>query len=85
MSDETRVVMIIKFVNGTEQKFEFPRQSNDTFTAGAQIQDALSKNSILVELEDKVLVFPFQSILSLEISPSPLKLPKGTIKNAIII
>jgi hypothetical protein len=84
MNETGKSIMTIRFINGSEQKFEFPRQE-DTHSIAAQIKDALSSNQILLELEDRLLIIPFQSIQSIEVTPTPPKLPATAIRNVRIL
>ncbi len=87
MSDENRGIMTIRYVNGTEQKFEYARLKDDSSIASAasRIQDMLKANQILLELEDRFLIIPLQNVLSIEISPPPVKFPKNTVKDVRLI
>ncbi len=87
MSDENRGIMTIRYVNGTEQKFEYARFKDDSSIASAasRIQDMLKANQILLELEDRFLIIPLQNVLSIEISPPPVKFPLNTLKEVRLI
>ena len=84
MNDAVKGTMTIRYVNGTEQKFEYTREEN-ALNIASRIQDALSANQVLLELEDRVMIIPFQSILSMEVSPLPAKLPPNVIRNVRLI
>ena len=81
MSDEMLRVLTVRFTNGTIQKYEFSAQA-DEFTVGGRIKEALSENNLMIELEDKTVIIPYQNIEIIEVSPSPSKLPETAIKNA---
>ncbi len=87
MSDENRGIMTIRYVNGTEQKYEYARfkDDSDILSAASRIQDMLKANQILLELEDRFLIIPLQNVLSIEISPPPVKFPKNTVKDVRLI
>jgi len=87
MSDENRGIMTIRYVNGTEQKFEYARLKDDSdiLSAASRIQDMLKANQILFELEDRFLIIPLQNVLNIEVSPSPVKLPLNTVKDVRLI
>ena len=87
MSDENRGIMTIRYVNGTEQKFEYARfkDNSDILSAASRIQDMLKANQILFELEDRFLIIPLQNVLSIEVSPPPVKVPQNTVKNVRLI
>lgn len=87
MSDENRGIMTIRYVNGTEQKFEYARFKDDSSisSAASRIQDILKANQILFELEDRFLIIPLQNVLSIEVSPPPVKVPQNTLKDVRLI
>ena len=41
MSEEIKVQMTIKFINGSEEKYQFPRQLVDEAIIAKKIQEAL--------------------------------------------
>ncbi len=84
MSNDSKVTITIRYVNGSEQKFEGIREKNETNLA-SRIQNALNANQLLLELEDKVLVIPFHNIQSIEISPPPSKSPANTVKGVRLV
>jgi hypothetical protein len=73
----------IRFVNGTEQKFEY-RRVEDRHNIGTMLQGLLNANQLLLELQGSLLVIPSQNILSIEITPPPAKLPPNTVKQVRI-
>jgi len=87
MSDENRGIMTIRYVNGTEQKFEYARFKDDSniSSAASRIQDMLKANHILLELEGGFLIIPLQNVLSIEVSPLPVKLPQNTLTDVRLI
>ncbi len=87
MSDENRGIMTIRYVNGTEQKYEYARfkDDSDILSAASRIHDMLKANQILLELEGRFLIIPLQNVLSIEISPPPVKFPKNTVKDVRLI
>ena len=82
MSEEVIVQMTIKFINGSEENYEFPRQVVDEAIIAKKIQEALEAKHLIIDLQSKVQVFPIHNILSIEITPPPLKLPQYAIKEA---
>jgi len=80
MIDKTKSTLTIRFVNGSEQKFEFTRPEESASIA-QRIQDALSANQLLLELEDRLMVVPFQNILTVEVSPAPPKVRGNVLRN----
>jgi len=85
MSDEVILRMKIKFINGSEENYEFPRQIVDESIIAKKIQEALESNHLIIDLKSKVQVIPIHNILSIEITPPPLKLPPNAIKEASLV
>ena len=84
MIDKVKSTLTIRFVNGSEQKFEFIRPEESASIA-QRIQDALSANQLLLELEDSLLVVPFQNILTVEVSPPPPKVRGNVLRNVRLV
>ena len=85
MSNEVIVRMTIKFVNGSEENYEFPRQIVDEAIIAKKIQEALESNHLVIDLKSKVQVIPIHNIISIEITPPPVKLPPNAIKEASLV
>lgn len=84
MSDTSKGMMTIRYVNGNENRFEFTRV-DDTMNVATRIKEVLSANQIMLELEDRVLIIPLQNVQSIEVSPPPEKMPPNVIKNVRLI
>ncbi|MFC1824344.1 hypothetical protein ACFL9T_16670 [Thermodesulfobacteriota bacterium] len=82
MADGEKRFLTIHYVNGTTQKFEFPIQPDETLSGAARVKELLAGNQLIIELEDRVLIIPFQSIQSIEVSPPPEKMPATALRNA---
>jgi hypothetical protein len=72
--------LVIRFVDGTEEKFEYARHPQDDANLAARIQEVLNANHLLVEFEGKMVIYPFHGIKSIEVSPVPEKLPRIVIR-----
>ena len=81
MADGEKRFLTIHYVNGTKQKFEFPQQPDETLSGAARTKELLAGNQLILELEDRILIIPFQSIQAIELSPPPEKLPTTAIRN----
>jgi len=79
MSEER--TMIVRYTNGSSHKFSFPQIDQDQFNLVAKLQELLKQNHLILELEGRMVVIPFQNIQMIELSPSPEKLPPTTIKD----
>ena len=84
MSDEVCVDMTVKFVNGTEEHYTFPRQMNeeDAHLMVNKVQEALDAKHLIIDLGSKIQIMPMNNILQIEVTPTPVKLPKNTIQGA---
>ena len=87
MSDEECVRMTVKFVNGTEEHYTFPRQitEKDAHLMMNKIQEALDAKNLIIDLGSKVQILPMNNILQVEVSPPPVKLPPNCIKGASLV
>ena len=84
MFEQNAGILTVHYTDGTEQRFEYARAKEDANLA-ALIQEALESNQLVIELQDRMLVIPMQSIKTIEISPPPAKLPKFVIRNAMLV
>lgn len=84
MSQETKGTLIIRYVNGTEQQYEYSRQPQDASVA-TRLEEALKANVVVLDTGDALLAIPATSILCLEISPRPEKLPRNVVRGARLI
>ncbi|MDX2498096.1 MAG: hypothetical protein QNL11_09370 [Desulfobacterales bacterium] len=84
MNRADKGILTIRYVNGSEEKFEYNR-FEDEYSIAAHIKEALRENHLLLELEDRLVVIPYQSILSLDISPPPTKLPATALRKVVPI
>ncbi len=84
MNDGTKGTLTIRYINGTEQRFEYPRLE-ETYNIVGRMQEILKSNQALLELGDSLLIIPFQNIQSIEISPPPDKLPTNALRNVRLL
>jgi len=82
MASAEKVVLTITFVNGTVQKYEFPRGPQDNPKLASGVETVLKAPQLLLEAGGNLVVIPMSSILSVEVSPAPSKLPATAIKGA---
>jgi hypothetical protein len=85
MNDEITVQMKVKLIDGSEENYEFPRQNVEESTIVKKIQEALESKHLIIDLKSKVQIIPIHNILSIEITPPPVKLPPNTIKEASLV
>lgn len=79
MANAEKAVLTITFLNGTIQKFEYPRTPQDNPKLASGVDAALKAPQLLLEVGGSLIVIPMSSILSVEISPAPSKLPATAI------
>jgi hypothetical protein len=72
-------------MDGNEENYEFPRQKTDESIIVKKIQESLESKYLIIDLKTKVQVIPIHSILSIEITPPPLRLPSNTIRGASLV
>jgi len=85
MSDEVIVRMTVKFINGSEENYEFPRQIVDEAILAKKIQEALESQHLVIDLKSKVQIIPIHNILSIEVTPPPLEFPPNAIREATLV
>jgi len=76
--------MMICFTDGSNMKLNFPRQVKSDETVSVRLEKILDKETLLVEADGALLVFPFGNIKYLQVYPSPPLLPDYVIKEASI-
>ena len=84
MNDGAKGILTILYVNGTEQKFEYTR-AEDVLNLTTRMQEILKADQIMIELEDRLLIIPFQNIQLITTSPPPPKLPPNALRNVRLI
>ena len=75
---------IIHFVDGTNLKLEFPKQTEDTNIA-AKMQKLLDNPCLMIEADGSLLTIPMSSIKYIQSHPRPNVLPDFVIKGASIV
>jgi len=77
--------MVIRFVDGTEEVLEFARLPQDDVNLAARIQEILNAQHLIVEVDGKLVVYPFHNIKAIEVFPVPEKLPRIAMKTAHLV
>jgi hypothetical protein len=76
-SKEARYLRIV-FNDGSERRFAYTAMDADRATSSGRIERFLESKHLILDFEDKVCLFPFTSIKSIEIAPNPeVKLPNS--------
>ena len=76
--------MIVRYVDGNENRFAFKR-AEDEASVVARIEEAVNAGVLMIELEDRLLAIPWHRIKSLEVRPTPPKLPRFAVRNAHLV
>lgn len=84
MSKDTWAGMIIRYVDGNENRLAFQR-AEDESQAVARVEEALKANMLILELEDRVRLIPFHQIRSIEIKPKAKVLPRYAVRDVHIV
>ena len=80
MSDRPDPKIIVRYNDGTEERFELlPEHRIDAANMASRLHEVLGSNHLMLELGEEMLVIPMQSIRSISILPLPPRLPKETI------
>jgi hypothetical protein len=82
MAEQSKGALTIRFIDGTEERFEYARLPQDDVSLVARFEEALNSNHLLIEVEGKLIIYPFHNIKAIEVSPAPEKLPKIAMKKA---
>jgi hypothetical protein len=85
MSDKTYVRMTVKYINGDEEHYKFKRQMVDETQINDKIREALKSQFLMIELENKIQMIPFNNVALIELSPPPVKLPSTCIIGASLV
>ena len=75
---------VIHFVDGSQLKLEFPKQSEDSNIA-ARMQKLLDNPCLMIEADGSLLTIPMTSIKYIQSHPRPNVLPDFVIKGASIV
>lgn len=82
MSDPSiPATLTVTFTDGTVQEYGFTEADTDDTQVASRIKHILEANCLLLEVDNSLTILPMQNIRSIEISPSPARLPDITVKN----
>ena len=77
--------MTIFFTDGTNLKFDFPRQLDDTSKIGTMLKKALNEKQLVLEVDDMMFTIPFVNVKYIQVYPCPEKLPDTAIRGAVVM
>jgi hypothetical protein len=80
MSEAVMVTLTIHYVDGSEDRFAFPRQGQ-SYDVVSRFEQVGQKNLLLLDVGDRLIAVPLSSIKSIEVSPPPEKLPPYAVRN----
>ena len=79
------VTIIVRLVDGTVHRFQFPVENAGDVNLASRIERVLEAHDLLIELDGRLLVIPQHSILSIEVTPAPAKLPATAIRHGRVV
>lgn len=79
---EDRRDLSIHFIDGSQLRVNFPRQSGNPHATLIKLNEALAARQLLVEADGALLVIPFENIKYIQSYPAPESLPPYAIKAA---
>ena len=85
MSDNPEVTVTVHMVHGDPIKFRAPVTPDRLIGLGDDIERAATRNTMLVELDGKLVLIPYSSIRYVEIDPAPDGLPLTMIRHAVTV
>jgi len=81
----TTVTMIVRLVDGSIHRFQFPVENAGDANLASRIERVLEAHDLVIELDGRLLVIPQHSILSIELTPAPAKLPTTAIRHGRVV
>lgn len=77
--------LTVHFINGKEKSFEFDPQVQFGQGASTKIQEMISSNALIIQLEDEFEIIPFANIQDILVIPAtPDLLKKIKMSGAVI-
>jgi hypothetical protein len=74
--------LVIHFTDGSTVSFNFAKQVNDPMQVVKSVDNALNQPYLSIEADGILHLYPRENIKSIQLYPSPAKLPEYTIKGA---
>jgi hypothetical protein len=86
MNKPKTITMIVRLVDGNVHRFQFPDEfAADPTTLASRLERGFEAHDLAIETDGRLLVYPKQSILSIEVTPAPAKLPAFAIRHGRMI
>ena len=81
MSSEKKRFCQINFVDGEPLRFTYEAvRPDEASSLGRAIEEMSQTNNLIFHVEGKLVIIPMNNVRSIEISPSPVNLPRSIIK-----
>ena len=81
MASSPPAVLTVRYLNGTEKKYEIAPARDEFTTLGSYLKEALAAKNMVLELPDKLLIIPFDNVQEIELAPVPPRVPGYVVKN----
>ena len=85
MTTEGEFKVIVHLIHGEPIKFKASPTEAELFSKGEDIEVALTRISMGLEIDGKLLIIPYSNIKYIEADPSPPNLPLFVTQRAISI
>jgi hypothetical protein len=82
MNDNDLITVSVHLIHGNPVKFEVRLTEAKEFGLGDDIEKALTRTSMAVELDGKLIIIPYSNIQYVECDPAPSVLPLTIIRGA---
>ena len=82
MGDNDLLTVTIHLVHGESIKFEVNLSAAKEYSLGDDIEHALLRNAMAIELDNKLIMVPYNNIKYVECDPAPSVLPLNMIRGA---
>ncbi len=75
MSDNNEIIVTVHMIHGEDLKFTVEPSEAKQVGMSDDIENALHRTSLAIEVENKLLVIPYSNIEYIEVDPAPASLP----------
>ncbi|MFC1798472.1 hypothetical protein ACFLZL_01545 [Thermodesulfobacteriota bacterium] len=82
---ESKRWMTIFFTDGTNLKFDFPKQLDDYSQLGMMLKKLMDENQLVLEVEGTLFMIPLVNVKYIQAYPCPDNLPDTTIRGANLV
>lgn len=82
MNEEHEMIVTIHLIDGEELKFAISPSEAKQIGVSDDIENALQRNSMAIEMDNKLIVIPYTNVRYIEVDPAPASLPLSIITGA---